>query len=91
MNRVQNLADHDMQSCSLGAGVPSDDRLVVVQVNAHGVVKTIGARYRGERWIGDETGLDLIEDLKSYEYAMWFESPLFLPTSVGTTVSLTPV
>ena len=83
MIKIENLANHDMGSCSILAGVPSDDRLVVVQVNLEGCVKTVGARYVNERWISEEAKFDLTEELLS-SYSIWFESPLFLPTSIST-------
>lgn len=88
MNRIHNLAEHNMSACSIKAGVPIDDRLVVVQANIGGFVKTVGARYVNDRWIGEEQKLDVTEELNSCEYAIWFESMLFLPTSAATLVPL---
>jgi hypothetical protein len=81
MNKIHNLAEHDMLSCSARAGVPSDDRLVILQDNVDGEVQTIGARYRNGRWIGGAMHMDLTDQLTNE--AIWAESFLFLPSSVA--------
>ena len=79
MALIKNLSEHGMQASSIHTNQPADSRLVVVQSVNEGHVRTIGARYCFGRWIGDGEGRDVTDDLSAD--AIWFESPLFLPSS----------
>lgn len=79
MALISNLAKHGMGASSVRANQPADSRLVVVQSVHDGQVRTIGARYCFGRWIGEGQGRDVTDDLSAE--AIWFESPLFLPSS----------
>lgn len=81
MALIQNLSDHDMGATSM-VNQPADDRLVIMQDVVDGRVVTAGVRYVDGRWLGEETGDDITDQISNR--AIWFETRLFLPSSACT-------
>lgn len=73
MALISNLTELEcLLATSCKANQPADDRYVIVQDIFKGKVFTIGARYRNQQWIGDNSNVVLALSDK----AIWFESLL---------------
>lgn len=70
MALIDNLADHRMTASSLIANQPSDNRVVVVQDDIHGLIITVNVRFQSGHWVGATS----FKPIEFSHDAIWSES-----------------